>query len=129
MAAAFVWTFLTDFLIHGLWLAPDYRATAEVWRPEVAMQARFIYMVLGHVLMGVVFAVLWAKSIWRGPLAGAVFGFWMGAFQHVVVVFTYVAVPVRGDIAAKWIAAGMLQAVVLGVLVALIYHKRGLARA
>jgi hypothetical protein len=129
MVVAFVWVFLTDFVIHALWLDADYRATAEVWRPEVAMQARFSFMVLAHALMGVAVVVIWAKSVWVGPLAGAVFGFWMGVFQHVIVIFMYVVVPMRGDIAAKWIGAGLLQAVLLGVILSLIYHKRSLARA
>ncbi|CAN5637666.1 hypothetical protein BH20VER1_BH20VER1_02910 [soil metagenome] len=123
VAVAFVFTFLCDFLIHAIWLDPDYRATSEVWRSEPQMQARFSWMVLAHVLMALAWVVLWVKGAWRGGLlSGAVFGFWMGVFQHVIVVFVYVTVPMRGDIAAKWIGAGMVQAVLLGVIVAALYN-------
>ena len=124
IVAAFLFTFLTDFVIHGVWLNPDYQATASVWRPEAEAQARFPWMVAAHVLMAVAFTVLWAKGGWRGGVgAGATYGLWMGLFQHVVVLFMYVVIPLRDDIAVKWFLAGLLQAILLGIIVAAIYKR------
>ena len=122
VVAAFFFTFLTDFVIHAVWLNADYKATASAWRSDAEAQARFAWMVIAHVLMAIAFTVVWAKGAWRGGVgAGATFGFWMGLFQHVVVLFMYVVMPLRGDIAVKWFLAGLLQAIVLGVLVAAMY--------
>ncbi len=40
IAAAFVVIFVTDFLIHGIWMMSDYRATQQLWRSDSEMQAR-----------------------------------------------------------------------------------------
>ena len=123
--AAFVFTFLTDFLIHAVWLNADYKATASAWRSDAEAQERFIWLVGAHLLMAIAFTMVWAKGAWRGGIgAGATFGFWMGLFQHVIVLFMYVVMPLRGDIALKWFLAGLLQAVILGVLVAAICKPR-----
>jgi len=38
IVAAFAGIWVTDFLIHGVWLANTYKATASLWRPEAEMQ-------------------------------------------------------------------------------------------
>lgn len=125
VVAAFIFTFATDFLIHAVWLDPDYKATAEVWRSEPEMQARFLWMVFAHLLGALAFAVLWAKGAWRGGIgAGATYGFWMGLFQQVVTIFMYVVIPLRADIAMKWFLAGLLQTILLGIIIAAIYKPR-----
>lgn len=125
IAAAFIFSFASDFLIHAIWLAPDYKATAEVWRSDPEMQSRFGWMVFAHLLGAVAFAVVWAKGAWRGGIgAGATFGLWMGLFQQVVTLFMYVVMPLRGDIALKWFLAGLLQAILLGIIIAAIYKPR-----
>ena len=37
IVVAFIFIFATDFLIHAVWLGPDYKATTQLWRPETEM--------------------------------------------------------------------------------------------
>ncbi|MEO5719904.1 MAG: hypothetical protein ABIR71_00355, partial [Chthoniobacterales bacterium] len=94
LVAAFAFIFFSDFLIHGLWLADDYKATAELWRTEPEMQSRFGWMLFAQFLAALAFVVVWAKGFaGRSVGAGAMFGFFMGlALQSWAIIF-YVVAP------------------------------------
>ena len=40
IVVAFVVLWVTDFLIHGVWMVPDYRGTQQLWRTDAAMGSR-----------------------------------------------------------------------------------------
>jgi hypothetical protein len=124
--AGFVFIFASDFLIHAIWLAGDYKATAALWRPEDEMRTRFLYMLGAQFLCALAFLYIWAKTGWRrrSIADGCAFGFWMGLFQQVTTIVLYVVTPMPLGLAVKWFFAGLLQAVLLGALAALIYKPR-----
>lgn len=118
----FVVIFGTDVLIHGFWLDPDYKATASLWRPESEMQSRFHWMLIGQLLCAVTFVIIWAKGAAGTSMGTAIgFGLLMGLFQQVWVIVNYVVLPMPGELAAKWFFSGLVQAVLLAVVTALIY--------
>ncbi len=121
--AGFVFIFATDFVVHAIWLGPDYKATAALWRPEAEMQGRFALMLLAQLLCSIAFIYIWAKTGWRRRTIrdGCVYGFWMGLFQQITTIVLYVVAPMPMELAAKWFLSGILQAILLGALAALIY--------
>jgi hypothetical protein len=122
IVVAFFFTFITDFVVHALWLDSVYK-TAGILRTEPEQVARFPWMVAGHLLLAVTFVVLWARRRSLGGIgAGAGYGFLMGLFAHVGTMFLYVSMPIPGRIAVSWIVAGVLQATVLGMITAAIYR-------
>ena len=124
VVVGFIFIFASDFLVHGIWLAPDYKATADLWRSDAEMQTRFAWMLTAQFVTALVFVLIWAKGFAGRTLgAGASFGFLMGlALQTWAIVF-YVVAPLPGVIATKWFLSGLLQAILLGVLVAAIYKS------
>ncbi len=121
--AGFAFIFASDFLIHGVWLAPSYKATAELWRTDPEMQQRFLWMLLGQLLCAVAFSVIWATGFAGRSLAiGVCFGFFMGIAQQVWAIALFVVAPLPGAIAAKWFCSGVVQAILLGVVLALVYR-------
>jgi hypothetical protein len=118
--ASFFFTFASDFLIHATWLAPVYKADG-ILRPEAEQMARFPWMIAGHLLLAIAFPLLWAKFGRGGVASGAMFGFLIGLLVHAGTLFLYVSMPISGQIAASWFIAGVVQATVLGALVAAIY--------
>ena len=79
--AGWVVIFATDFLIHGLWLKPDYDATKAIWRPENEMQAHICWMFFAQFLCAATFVIIWAKGFSGGSIGcGAAFGLLMGLF-------------------------------------------------
>jgi hypothetical protein len=62
IVAAFVVLWVTDFLIHGIWMMPDYRATQSLWRPEAEMGSYMAWMLCAQLLFVITFVLVWAKG-------------------------------------------------------------------
>lgn len=125
IVVAFLVVFGTDYLIHGVWLMPDYKATQSLWRPDAEMQTHFLWMLLAQFLCAATAAIIWAMGFAGRPVStGIVFGLIMGMFQQVWVMINYVVIPMPGDLAAKWYFSGLAQAVLLGIVLALVYKPR-----
>lgn len=122
IVVAFVIVFGTDFLIHGFWLQSDYEATKQLWRPESEMQSHFHWMLIAQLLCAATFVIIWAKGFAGRDIAtGITFGLLMGLAQQVWAIINYVVMPLPGALATKWFLAGLVQAVLLGIVTALIY--------
>ena len=122
MLAGFVLIFVTDFLIHGFWLAADYEATKSLWRPENEMHSYFSLMLFAQLLCAATFVLIWAKGFaGQGIGTGIGIGLLMGLFQQIWAIIDYVVIPMPGNLAAKWFFSGLVQAILLGIITALIY--------
>jgi hypothetical protein len=114
--------FATDFLIHHLWLGPVYEATKSLWRPEKEMHTRVCWMFLAQFLVAATFVVVWAKGFAGRSMETAVsFGLLMGLFQQTWVMILFVVLPMPAELAVKWFVSGLAQAVLLGIVTALVY--------
>ncbi len=124
--AGFAFLFATDFLIHGVWLAGDYKASAALWRPEDEMRRRIIILLFAQFICSLSFLYIWARTGWRRRTLfdGCSFGFWMGLFQQVTTFVLYAVMPLPRDLALKWLIAGMVQAVLFGALASVLYKPR-----
>ena len=86
------------------------------------MQSHFHWMLLAQLLCAATFVIIWAKGFAGRDIAtGIIFGLLMGMSQQVWAIMNYVVMPLPGAIAAKWFIAGLVQAVLLGIVTALIY--------
>ena len=124
IVAAFVVLWVTDFLIHGVWMVPDYRATQQLWRTDAEMQSYMAWMLGAQLLFVITFVILWAKGFagHTKNIACAVgYGLLMGLFSGVWALIIYVVVPMPGSIAAKWFFAGIVQTILLGLVTSWIY--------
>jgi hypothetical protein len=125
IVVAFAVIFGTDYLIHGVWLMPDYNATKSLWRPDNEMNAHIIWMFLAQFLCAATFVIIWAMGFaGRCVGTGILFGLFMGMFQQIWVMVNYVVLPMPADLAVKWYFSGLAQAVLLGIVAALLYKPR-----
>jgi len=112
----------TDFLIHDLWLGPVYEATKSIWRLEEEMHTRICWMFFAQFLIVATFVIVWAKGFPGRSLGTAVtFGLLMGVFQQTWAIILFVVLPIPAELAVKWFFGGLAQAVLLGVVTALVY--------
>ena len=122
VAFATVWA--TDFLIHGLWLASTYKATAELWRPEAEMMARMPWMFAGQFLVALAFTMIFAACVAEKRCLNctlkysACIGLLVGGGNIIM----YAVAPWPGLLVAKWFAAGLVQTLLLGVIVHQVYR-------
>jgi hypothetical protein len=121
---AFVVLWVTDFLIHGIWMMPDYRATQQLWRSDAEMSSYMGWMLGAQLLFVITFVILWAKGFAShttkiGCAVG--YGLLMGLFSGVWAIIMYVIIPMPGSIATKWFFAGIVQTILLSLVTFWIY--------
>jgi hypothetical protein len=119
IVVAFIVLWVTDFLVHGVWMTPDYRATQQLWRTDAEMTSHMAWMLAAQLLFVITFVILWAKGFAErtSNISCAVgYGVLMGLFSGVWALIMYVVVPMPGSIAAKWFFAGVAQTILLGLV-------------
>ena len=124
--AVVVALFATNFLIHGVWLKNTYQETASLWRTDAEMGKRFGWMLLAQGLFAAMFTMLWAKGFATLRCAGCavMYGLCMGLFSPSLNIITYVVSPVPASLVVKWVGAGLVQAVLLGLLAYAVYKPK-----
>jgi hypothetical protein len=124
IVVAFVTVWATDFLIHGLWLAGTYKATASLWRPEAEMMAKMPWMLLAQFLVAAAFTMIFAACVAerRCVKCTVIYSACMGIFSAGGQLMMYVVQPFPGSLVAKWVLAALVQALVLGVVVHKVYR-------
>ncbi len=122
IVVVFVTVFVTDFLIHGVWLQSVYKETASLWRTEEEMQKHFPLMLLGQFLFAATFVVIWSKGFPAVATLGGscLYGLTMALFSQALTLITYVVQPMPGSLMTKWFIAGIVQGVLMGVILFLV---------
>ena len=124
IVVAFIVLWGTDFLIHGVWMMPDYRATQQLWHTDAEMTSRMGWMLGAQLLFVITFVILWAKGFASSTtkISCAIgYGLLMGLFSGVWAIIMYVIVPMPCSIAAKWFFAGIAQTILLALVTFWIY--------
>ena len=118
VVAVFVGVWLTDFLIHGVWLQSTYKETASLWRPEAEMQSHMGWLFLGQFVLSVVFVVIWSKGFpATASLCGSAwYGTFMGLAKQANTLVTYAVQPLPANLAVKWFVSGLVQGALMGLL-------------
>ncbi len=122
--AVFCAIFATDLLIHGLWMEPVYKATMPLWRTDDEMMAHMSWLYAGQLLAAVTFVLIWAKGFAAtGCRTCAIrYGLGMALFSQATTLISYAVQPLTTEIVWKWMLGGVLQGVVLGLVVSLVYR-------
>ncbi len=119
IVVAFIVLWVTDFLIHGVWMTPDYRATQQLWRTDAEMTSRIGWMLCAQLLFVITFVIVWAKGFASSTAkisCAAGYGLLMGLFSGAWALIIYVIVPMPGSIAVKWFFTGIVQTILLGLV-------------
>ncbi len=120
----FVWG--TDFLVHAVWLKPDYQATMQLWRTEQDMQGHIAWLFGAEFLFAAAFVLIWAAGMAdrHGLKCAVIYGLLMGIFHQTSTMVLYCVMPMPGELAVKWFAANTLQCLLLGIITFLVYKPR-----
>lgn len=112
-----------DFLVHGVWLKPVYEATKSLWRSEADMQSMMPFMLLGHFLTAGAFSLIYAAAVAEKRRLSCTlkYAFAMGLFAGAGQLVMYAVQPYPGSLVVKWIVAGIIEAIILGLIVFKVY--------
>lgn len=124
-AVAFVVFSVLEMILHGVFLSGIYEQTASVWRPEAEMKGLVWLMWVGYALFSLVFARIYAKGYEKdkgGLGQGLRYGLLIGLLVASVTSFGwYVVLPIPGRLAAAWFVGGLIESVIAGAAVGLVY--------
>lgn len=126
IVAGIVFIFLSNGLIHGVWMKALYAETAALWRTEDEMNARMCWMFAGQLLAVLTFVVLWARGFAETgkPSCAVRYGLFMGLFVQSNTLITYVVTPVPPAIPVRWFLAGLVQFMLLALLTYYVYRPK-----
>jgi hypothetical protein len=124
--AIFVAWMLGSWLVHGALLHGDYAKLPNLFRPEEDAQRHFHWMLLAHALMAGAFVWLYSRGVENKPWLGQGLRYGLAIALLAVVpwyLIYYVVQPMPGGHVLKQIIYDGILVVLLGLLVAFIYHK------
>ena len=132
IVVAYVVLMGTNYLVHSIWLMPDYDAIPLSHRSAEQIIHRFWAMALGQFFFAAMFAYIYTRGREKKPwmLQGIRYGIVM-TFMTVVPysLSEYVVYRVPYMLAVKWMFAGGIQLIILGLIVAAICKDGATARA
>ena len=124
IVVAFVTIWVTDFLIHQVWLSAAYGETKQLWRPEAEMMAKMPLMMLGQLLVAAAFSMIFAACVAEKRCLKCTlkFAFCIALISIGGQIMMYVVQPVPGSLVAKWCVAVVVQMLLLGFIVHKVYR-------
>ena len=132
-AAVFIVTILTNFLIHQVLLGGLYRSASmsALMRPEAEGQANLWIHSVTAAVIAFFFTLIFSKGYeGKGIGEGVRFGFYVGMLMSIPMAYdTYAEMPIPYSLALQWFIYGVVQFVILGVVVAMVFGKSAAAPA
>jgi hypothetical protein len=124
--AAYVVLMGTNYLVHSVWLMPDYNAIPLSHRDIEGIMHRFWAMAVGQFFFAALFVYIYSRGVehklWLAQ--GIRYGILMTLFTVVPMSLSeYDTYVVPYMLAIKWMIAGGVQLVLLGMIVAAIYKE------
>ena len=119
--AVFVVSQILEFLIHGVLLKATYDSLKHLWRPD--MQSKMWIVSLVGFITSFLFTYIFVRGYeGKGILEGVRFGVIIGLFTSIPMAYgMYMMIAIPYSLALQWFVYGMAEAIVLGIVAALIY--------
>ncbi len=123
VAAAFI---VMEYFLHGVLLKGIYLRThyEMLWNSGDVMRNRSLFLLLGYVLFGFVFADIYAYGYEEGkpPLGqGLRYGFLAGLMVAGFSSLSYAVFPISWKLAGAWAAGGIAECIIAGIATAILY--------
>lgn len=123
---AYVFLMATNYLVHSVWLMPDYNAIPQSHRSAGSIARHMWAMLLGQLFFAAMFAYIYSRGVERKPWLAQ--GIRYGVVMTCMTVIPsslgeYTVYIIPYALAIKWLIAGAIQLLLLGVIVAGIYKE------
>ena len=122
-ASVVIYVFIqaADFLINSVFLKSENESLAKLWRPDMMSHAWVMYVI--GALVALLFTYIFVKGReGKGIPEGIRFGVIIWLFVHVPMSASlWVLLPISWKILLKGLIYGLLETIIAGILVAVIY--------
>ena len=132
IVAAYIVLMLTNYLVHQIWLMSDYAAIPASHRSPAGIMHRFWAMAVGQFIFAALFAYIYTRGAEKKPwlVQGIRYGILITLLTVVPTALgEYVVYIVPYQLAIKWMIAGGIQMIILGLIVAADLRRIGGLRA
>lgn len=125
----FLVTMAYDWVFHGIYMMPDYQATASMWRTEAEMQSLFNICILYHAVLAFGVAGLYCFVGKNASCGGAClktglrFGLLLGLIIGISHFASYIWMPIPMAMAVKWLAGSVVWGLIVGFVLSLLSKK------
>lgn len=120
--AVFVTIFAYEWAFHGMYMMPDYEATASMWRDGAGMQELLHIAWIRQAVLAFVIGGLycWVSKAEHGCCTkfGIKFGAMIGLILGISSFGLYLYLPIPYEMALKWLIGETLMGVVIGIVLA-----------
>lgn len=129
--AVFIVLFVCTYLIHDVLLASTYESeqVKNVMRSTEDITSRMWVMVIMQLVWAFFFTFFFAKGYEnKGIWEGVRFGLYIGVFYYMVTSYNaFVVYQLPYSLTFQWFIYGLIQALILGVVAALLYKPKAVA--
>jgi hypothetical protein len=137
--AVALFTFVFEFLVHGMWLMPLYEQTASLWRPMEEMGPSALSFARLF-LLSFLISALTCKCMKKNSACGdgnaagkttcsnqqaLCFGVILGLFMGIMMAGSYLWMPIPGELAMKWFIGGLVQGTVSVLIATWLLRRKG----
>ena len=117
-----------NMIIHGFILSSTYQTdeVSKIMRPESEMNSMmWIYYVV-YIIQAFFFTFIFSKGYeGKGIIEGVRYGLYMGLLMATPMAYaSYAMYPMPYSLALQWFIYGIIQYIILGVIIALVYKNK-----
>ena len=117
-----------NIIIHGFILSSTYQTeeVSKIMRSEAEMNSMmWIYYVV-YIIQAFFFTFIFAKGYeGKGIMEGVRYGLYMGFLMATPMAYaSYAMYPMPYSLALQWFIYGIIQYIILGIIIALVYGKK-----
>lgn len=123
--AAFIALFVFDYVFHRVLMMPYYLETASLWRPADEMAQYMPWMLFKQIAVVAVANWIFLQNYeGKGIREGVRFGLAIGLLMGLIYFGSYHYLPIPLKLALLWLAGGVLEGIVIGITLALVWCKK-----
>jgi len=125
--AVFVGLEIVDYLVNEVILASSYQTLTNLWRPDMKLG---IFPII-NVIIAFFFCFIFSKGYeGKGLMEGVRYGFYVGMMMSVPYAYgSYAVYPIPYALALQWFIYALIEYILMGCIVALVFGKKAPAPA
>ncbi len=122
--AVFVTFVILDFVVNGLLMRSAWESTASLFRPDM-MSKMYIFYIM-NVIGSFFFSFIFSKGYeGKGTAEGIRYGLYIGIWMSTGMAYgTYAMVAIPYSMALQWFLYGVIEYMIAGVVLALVFGKK-----
>jgi hypothetical protein len=120
----FVLMVILGYIIDTLILGSTYESLTNIWRPDMQSKMWIFYLVM--LFQAFFFSFIFSKGYeGKGIAEGVRYGLYIGIWLSVGMAYgSYAMIPIPYSLALQWFIYGVIQYIIYGIALALIFRKK-----